>query len=119
MKKTKQFAYKVVKQNKILGRDQLKSVTTRFEAVIYKLNRITRPTSSYRPFLFVFKTREQARRFRSIRANPRSFRIYKAEVTNMNEFRPGRTESGVLFQSDNFPAGTRFVDTVKLIKQAA
>jgi hypothetical protein len=72
-------------------------------------------------FLFVFKTRQDARDWRKGRCE--DWQIWKSEVINMTETRPGVSEGHHAFNPKDpnakWPKGTMFATAVKLLKKVS
>lgn len=83
-----------------------------FHGLEYKINRWTYPKSFDNQFLFVFKTRENARRF--FRKNGRLFKIFRCEIKNPRL--QIIDKQWMLLNSSSYPLGTIFCSAVKLIK---
>jgi hypothetical protein len=81
--------------------------------VFYKVGEFVKPPSGANPFLFVFSTLESAISFRNLWENQRE--IFECEVTHPTYSR--KSIKGYKLFAGDFPYGTMFVNSVKLIKR--
>lgn len=111
-----QFAWKVVEEKD----GKFKSVIWH-TPVMYSTTRWAKPHKENNPFLFVMKTRKQARKYvRTIlwdRRLTQKLRIFKCKVRNMTFDRTSVDSAGVTYNMKKWhlPDGTMFADAVKLI----
>ena len=113
-----QFAYKLVNASDLLS-GYRSLLTSRQDSRTYRVGQWTHPAlDATNQFLFVFRTRAQARAFRSERIDQLRLRIFRCKVVNMNDFRVGESRVGHPFRvtaNSTWPKGTAFADAVMLL----
>ena len=111
-KMVKRYAYKVVAEQILDNRKKrYVSIWNTDAEVVYPVGEWAYPLSdANNKFLFVFKTREQARKFQKGMGG----RVFKCEVKNPTTTRTFFFDSQ---KGIKWPLGTTFVDAVKLLKK--
>jgi hypothetical protein len=108
---SKQYAWKVISNR---SKKRKESFTNTYgQSVYYHINRWTYPKKGFLSFLFVFKTRKDARNFLNL--HHRDGYIYRCQIKNPTTKRRGFSHNGLDMNTDFFPRGTLFVDSVKLL----